>query len=175
MVRLTKPTVLERIEAKEIKRALAEKRAEKRRISKKNKPPKWLLEKKRKKKAERTKKEDVIWLNGQSKKLKPTGSEVEFAKKLSEIGYEYTQQYVQYVNGFAAIYDFFLEDLNVFVEIDGGVHYTYDQYKKDKVKDSISLNEIGVPVVRFTNSEAIRMTPDQIGARLRTEILTFLE
>jgi very-short-patch-repair endonuclease len=114
----------------------------------------------------KTIKSDREYLYGQKKKLKPTGSEIEFSKKLDSLAIKYDQQYVMNKNGFSAIYDFSIKEYGLFVEIDGDVHNGYEQRKKDEIKDKVSIELFGIPVLWFTNSEAINFTPEQIKAAL---------
>lgn len=56
----------------------------------------------------------------------------------------------QVIHGFIA--DFFCNDLNLVVEIDGGIHEQQKDY--DKLRTKI-INQYGIKVIRFTNEEII--------------------
>ncbi|MDQ7797666.1 MAG: DUF559 domain-containing protein [Candidatus Edwardsbacteria bacterium] len=64
------------------------------------------------------------------------------------LGYQFRRQ--QIVHGFIA--DFYCNDLNLVVEIDGGVHEEQKDY--DKLRDYI-INQYGIKVIRFSNQEII--------------------
>ena len=56
----------------------------------------------------------------------------------------------QVIHGFIA--DFFCNDLNLVVEIDGGIHEQQKDY--DELRTKI-INQYGIKVIRFTNEEVI--------------------
>ena len=56
----------------------------------------------------------------------------------------------QVLHGFIA--DFFCNDLNLVVEVDGGIHEQQKDY--DELRTKI-INQYGIKVLRFTNEEVI--------------------
>jgi len=56
----------------------------------------------------------------------------------------------QIIHGFIA--DFYCEELNLVVEIDGGIHEEQKDY--DKLRDQI-INQYGIKVIRFANEEVV--------------------
>lgn len=56
----------------------------------------------------------------------------------------------QIIHGFIA--DFYCEELNLVVEIDGGIHEEQKDY--DKLRDQI-INRYGIRIIRFTNEEVL--------------------
>jgi len=84
----------------------------------------------------------------------PTAAEKEFYSFLQNVNGgvlrgKFTQQHV-FSNKW--ILDFFFHEIRLGIEIDGGIHNTPDQKKKDKQKDNDSRN-YAITLVRFTNAE----------------------
>ena len=77
------------------------------------------------------------------------------------MGYQFRRQ--QIIHGFIA--DFYCNDLNLVVEIDGGVHELQKDY--DKLRDYI-INQHGIKVIRFSNEDVINHG-DQVMDRLKLE------
>lgn len=63
-------------------------------------------------------------------------------------GFHFRRQ--QVIHGFIA--DFFCNDLNLVIEIDGGIHEEQKDY--DKLRDQI-INRYGIRIIRFTNEEVL--------------------
>ena len=63
-------------------------------------------------------------------------------------GYRFRRQ--QVIHGFIA--DFYCNQLNLVVEIDGGIHEEQKDY--DKLRDQI-INRHGIRVLRFSNEEVM--------------------
>ncbi len=61
-------------------------------------------------------------------------------------GYRFRRQ--QVIHGFVA--DFYCNQINLVVEIDGGIHEQQKDY--DKLRTKI-INQYGIRVIRFTNEE----------------------
>lgn len=110
----------------------------------------------------RVARDDKQWLYKKAREMKPTGAEIEFEKKLRELRISFKRQRVVYERGFAAIIDFWLRDYNLFIEIDGSVHLDPEQKEKDRVKDEICKNVLKIPVIRFTNKNAIKFSSTKI-------------
>jgi len=66
----------------------------------------------------------------------------------------------QVIHGFIA--DFFCNQVNLVVEVDGGIHETQKDY--DKLRDYI-ISACGIKVIRFTNDEVIDHS-DRVEQRL---------
>ena len=64
------------------------------------------------------------------------------------MGFQFRRQ--QIIHGFIA--DFYCNDLNLVVEIDGGVHEQQKDY--DKLRDYI-INQYGIRIIRFKNEDVI--------------------
>jgi very-short-patch-repair endonuclease len=75
------------------------------------------------------------------------------------MGLHFRRQQVIY--GFIA--DFYCEELNLVVEIDGGIHEQQKDY--DKLRTAI-INLYGIRVIRFTNEEVINKS-DWVLEKLR--------
>ncbi len=69
----------------------------------------------------------------------------------------------QVLHGFIA--DFFCNDLNLVVEIDGGIHQGQRDY--DQLRDMI-INRYGVKVIRFSNEDVLNKG-DWVLQRLKEE------
>jgi very-short-patch-repair endonuclease len=67
----------------------------------------------------------------------------------------------QVIHGFIA--DFYCEELNLVVEIDGGIHEQQKEYDRERQK---IISDYGFIVIRFSNDEVIRNL-DQVLKRLR--------
>lgn len=71
----------------------------------------------------------------------------------------------QIIHGFIA--DFYCNDINLVVEIDGGIHEEQKDY--DKLRDSI-INQHGIKVIRFTNEDVLNK-----GDWVKERILEFVK
>jgi len=90
------------------------------------------------------------------KNEKVTESETKFKAVLKAIGVKYEFQHILFVNtnGKFFILDFYLPDYNVGIEIDGGYHFTHDQYLKDSERTKTILKFIKIrSILRFKNSD----------------------
>lgn len=87
---------------------------------------------------------------------KATPSEIQFKAVLKAIGVKYEFQHIVFINtkGNFFILDFYLPDYNVGVEIDGGYHFTHEQYIKDEKRTRTIFKFIKIRnIIRFKNSE----------------------
>lgn len=87
---------------------------------------------------------------------KATESEIKFKAVLKAIGVKYEFQHILFVNtsGKFFILDFYLPDYNIGIEIDGGYHFTHEQYLKDSERTKTILKFIKIRnIIRFKNSE----------------------
>jgi very-short-patch-repair endonuclease len=112
------------------------------------------------------KREDKTYLYGQRNKmrLKPTGGEITLANKLKDSGYFCILQFAKYHKGFMAIFDIYLPDKKMAIEIDGSVHLAYEQSIKDKIRDKIVWEVYGIKTLRITNEQAVKLPVDMIFA-----------
>ena len=55
------------------------------------------------------------------------------------------------------IADFYCHELKLIIEIDGGIHLSQENKEYDNSRD-ITLNELGIQTIRFTNDQAINNT-----------------
>ncbi len=78
------------------------------------------------------------------------------------MGYQFRRQ--QVIHGFIA--DFYCNDLNLIVEIDGGIHETQKDY--DRLREEI-LKTHNFNVVRFTNEE-VMASLDDVLERIRLKV-----
>lgn len=85
---------------------------------------------------------------------KATGSEALFRNILSGLKIRYEFQHIVFVKGFKFfILDFYLPDYNIGIEIDGGYHFTEEQYLKDCERTDAILKDIKLrDIVRIYNS-----------------------
>ncbi len=81
----------------------------------------------------------------------PTRSELLFDLKLLEIGFKQTDYDVQYVM-MPYIYDFRIQSLKLFIEIDGGSHNSEKAKIRDVKKDKLA-NDRGYTVMHIQNIE----------------------
>ena len=65
------------------------------------------------------------------------------------------------------IADFYCHELKLIIEIDGGIHLRSENKEYDISRD-ISLNELGIEIIRFTNDQVINDTKRIIGEIKRT-------
>jgi very-short-patch-repair endonuclease len=63
------------------------------------------------------------------------------------------------------IVDFFCPKANLAIEIDGGQHYSEDAIEADKIRE-MTLQNVGIKVLRFTDTEALNNTDAVIEAIL---------
>lgn len=87
-------------------------------------------------------------------KITPAEKNFKFVLKSLKIKYEF--QHIVFVNekGKFFILDFYLPDYNVGIEIDGGYHFTHEQYLKDKERTRTILKFIKIRnIIRFKNEE----------------------
>lgn len=87
---------------------------------------------------------------------KSTESEIKFKAVLKAIGIKYEFQHIVFVNetGKFFILDFYLPDYNVGIEIDGGYHFTNEQYVKDNERTKTILKFLKLRnIIRFKNSD----------------------
>ncbi len=93
---------------------------------------------------------------------KQTHSEVVFKARLKSLNIKYEFQKIMYDKDRFYIVDFFLPDLKLIVEIDGGYHNDKDQIYKDKLRSS-RLSMLGYKKIkRFTNEEVLSIKDFQI-------------
>ncbi len=85
---------------------------------------------------------------------RPTGSEIEFRKKLAELGIEHVFQWGLFHKGFRGIADFYIEKYNLVVEVDGGYHISHEQRIKDLIRDKVLRQNMRHKVLRLDNREA---------------------
>ena len=55
------------------------------------------------------------------------------------------------------IADFYCHELKLIIEIDGGIHRVSENKEYD-ISRGITLNELGIQIIRFTNDQAIKNT-----------------
>ena len=65
------------------------------------------------------------------------------------------------------IADFYCHELKLVIEIDGGIHLSSENKEYD-ISRNITLNELGMEIIRFTNDQAINETEKVIGEIKRT-------
>jgi very-short-patch-repair endonuclease len=99
---------------------------------------------------------------------KSTPSELKFQKILKSLNIKYQFQKGFYAGNFSCVVDFYIKNMNICIEIDGGYHTTPEQIKKDKYKDNY-LRSRGFNIVRFTNKEVSTLTPEEIIDRISNE------
>jgi len=90
----------------------------------------------------------------------PTRSEVrmwEFLRDRKLKGYKFRRQHP--IIGY--ILDFYCPELKLAIEIDGQVHRNPEQLAYD-LERTKNLQEIGIPIIRFWNSEVINKLPSVI-------------
>jgi len=64
------------------------------------------------------------------------------------------------------VLDFYCPQLKLCIEVDGGVHDSYEAYRKDCLRTKY-LNRLGIEVVRYKNRELL-VGLDQIVAELKS-------
>jgi very-short-patch-repair endonuclease len=79
-------------------------------------------------------------------------------------GFRFRRQ--QVIHGFVA--DFYCNQINLVVEIDGGIHEQQKDY--DKLRTQI-INQHGIQVIRFTNEEVVNKS-DLVLAKLKEFVKT---
>ncbi len=84
----------------------------------------------------------------------PTGSEVEFGKKLDELGIKHIFQWEFEHKGYCGIADYYLQAYNLVIEVDGGYHTNIDQTEKDVVRDEVLRKHMKHRVLRLENGNA---------------------
>jgi len=84
--------------------------------------------------------------------------------RAGKIGYKIRRQHI--VDGYIA--DFINLEKNLIVEIDGGVHLTAEQQKRDEQRTQI-LNDFGFTVIRFTNEE-VKANPKNIASKIKAKL-----
>ena len=65
------------------------------------------------------------------------------------------------------IADFYCHELKLIIEIDGGIHLAAENKKYDVGRD-ITLRELGIQIIRFTNDQVIGETDNVIDQIKRT-------
>lgn len=101
----------------------------------------------------------------------PTPGEHAFKVKLDTIGMDYEQQKLFNVNTKKnpqyKLVDFYVPQMKLIIEIDGGYHSTPAQAKKDFIREQQLIRKPGVfNIVRFTNREAFKLSEDDIIKRI---------
>ena len=81
------------------------------------------------------------------------------ARRNQIAGLQFRRQ--QVIHGFIA--DFYCNQINLVVEIDGGIHEEQKDY--DKLRDQI-INQYGIKVIRFTNEEIVNRS-DWVLSRIK--------
>ena len=66
------------------------------------------------------------------------------------------------------IADYYCHELNLVIEIDGGIHLSKENRQYDISRD-ITLNEFGIQIIRFTNDQVINDI-DQIIEEIKRKI-----
>ena len=85
----------------------------------------------------------------------PTESEVIFKNRLDSLNINYIFQKGFIKGDYHCIVDFYLpKPKKICIEIDGSIHDTLEQKKKDSQKDSY-LNSRGFKVIRIKNSDVL--------------------
>ena len=88
----------------------------------------------------------------------PTEAELAVAEQLGELGIIYIQEHPVVIKTSDSyklyIMDFYLRDLNICLEVDGGYHTLEEQQEYDSVRD----RRIACPTIRIPNEAAL--TPD---------------
>jgi len=79
--------------------------------------------------------EKLLWMNIRNRKLG---------------GLKFRRQHP--VDRFIA--DFYCHEKRVVIEVDGGIHFNYDQLEYDQNRTAV-LNDWGIEVIRFTNEEVL--------------------
>lgn len=85
-----------------------------------------------------------------------TPAEIRFKGILKALKIKYEFQHIVFVNekGKFFIMDFYLPDYNVGIEIDGGYHFTHEQYLKDKERTKTILKFLKIRnIIRFNNDD----------------------
>lgn len=83
-----------------------------------------------------------------------TKAELGFASILDELGIEYAFQHPIQIGGAGYIFDFYLGNQRIAIEIDGKYHNTYDQAIKDRERDAACAWQ-GILVLRISNYEVL--------------------
>ena len=83
----------------------------------------------------------------------------ELVRKRRVDGWKFTRQYViphdgEHTAGRNYIVDFYLSELRLCVEIDGGIHLDVVQTDYDRAREA-SLRSMGCAIVRFTNEDVL--------------------
>jgi very-short-patch-repair endonuclease len=92
----------------------------------------------------------------------PTASELLFKRRLDELGINYLFQKGFIKGDFHCIVDFYLpKPLKICIEIDGSVHDTDQQKKRDFRKDEY-LRSRGFKVIRIKNEDVLNFDLNKI-------------
>jgi very-short-patch-repair endonuclease len=83
--------------------------------------------------------EKIMWLNLRNRKLG---------------GHKFRRQHP--IQNYIA--DFYCHERRLVIELDGGIHLTYDQYVRDEER-SQKLKEFGIAVMRISNQEVLTNLP----------------
>lgn len=107
---------------------------------------------------------DKVFLRKKAAQMRkrPTGAEAVFKRKLQEAGIRFKFQYPYNYKGLKGIFDFYLFDYSMMVEIDGGYHDNPAQKQTDAIKDLICEKYLKKQMVRFTNNQALYLSIKQI-------------
>ena len=84
---------------------------------------------------------------------KQTESELMVCKILNALHIEYVCEKQEIVQDNIRFYDFFLPDLNIYIEVDGGYHNEGSVKAIDKIKDDFVLNHVKASLIRIKNSQ----------------------
>lgn len=106
----------------------------------------------------------VVFLSKQARQMqrRPTIAESVLASKLTNLSISYESQYVVDYKGIAAIYDFYLPNCRVLIEVDGGYHNSKDQQQTDRIKDFIAEKKLRRNMLRLTNQEVIEIDEEDL-------------
>ena len=107
---------------------------------------------------------DKVFLKKKAEQMRksPTAAEAVFGRKLQEANIRFKSQYPYNHRGLKGIFDFYLFDYNMMVEIDGGYHTDPAQRQTDAIKDFICEKYLKKQMVRFTNNQALYLSIEQI-------------
>ncbi|KKM03663.1 hypothetical protein LCGC14_1772190 [marine sediment metagenome] len=107
---------------------------------------------------------DKVFLKKKAAQMRkrPTGAEAVFGRKLQEANIRFKSQYPYNHRGLKGIFDFYLFDYNMMVEIDGGYHLEPSQQQTDAIKDFVCEKYLKKQMVRFTNNQALYLSIEQI-------------
>ncbi len=91
-----------------------------------------------------------------------TKSEIEFEKRLKELGIKYETQYIVFVSDTRFfILDFFFSELNWGCEIDGSWHTLLKTKKRDKWRTKLLLTKVE-KVIRIKNKDIWKINLEKI-------------